>query len=395
MGEFRPEEIVTPTLPPQVVEAMRAGLGAVAERTIAAVIREVPSYSEPFKGRMGRNIESAVVITLGGFLDLLSGADPELTDSRIKTVFDAAYALGRGEARSGRSMDALASAYRVGARTAWRDISAIAVTNDLPAQEVARFAESVFEYIDQISAVSVAGHADELATTGRVRERHLERLAEGILEGVGEDALATYAERAEWPLPRTLTAVLVPASAASGVRARLSAGTLATTTELPEVEEETAVLLVPDVPRRGRAALLQALGEAGGVVGPTRPWTLARTSYQRAARLRTLRRDDLAGALDSEAHLAALVLTADPAALADLRGRVLAPMADLRPSTAEKLRETLRSWLLHQGRREDVANELFVHPQTVRYRMGQLRDLYGDRLTDPDFVRDATIALSR
>ena len=57
--------------------------------------------------------------------------------------------------------------------------------------------------------------------------------------------------------------------------------------------------------------------------------------------------------------------------------------ADLRPSTAEKLTETLRSWLLHQGRRDAVAAELFVHPQTVRYRVGQLRELYGDRLEDP------------
>ena len=55
----------------------------------------------------------------------------------------------------------------------------------------------------------------------------------------------------------------------------------------------------------------------------------------------------------------------------------------LRPATAEKLAETLRAWLLHQGRRDDVAAALFVHPQTVRYRMGQLRELYGDRLDDP------------
>ena len=31
---------------------------------------------------------------------------------------------------------------------------------------------------------------------------------------------------------------------------------------------------------------------------------------------------------------------------------------------------------------EEVATALFVHPQTVRYRMTQLRDLFGDRLTD-------------
>ena len=64
------------------------------------------------------------------------------------------------------------------------------------------------------------------------------------------------------------------------------------------------------------------------------------------------------------------------------------------PATAEKLTATLRSWLLHHGRREEIADELFVHPQTVRYRMGQLRELYGDRLEDPATVLDLTLALA-
>ena len=80
--------------------------------------------------------------------------------------------------------------------------------------------------------------------------------------------------------------------------------------------------------------------------------------------------------------------------MADLRTRVLAPLADLRPATRQKLAETLRAWLLHQGRRDDVAAALFVHPQTVRYRMGQLRELYGDRLDDPETIRDLTLALA-
>lgn len=81
-------------------------------------------------------------------------------------------------------------------------------------------------------------------------------------------------------------------------------------------------------------------------------------------------------------------------ALTDLRARVLQPLADLPSATAERLAETLRSWLLHQGRRDDIAADLFVHPQTVRYRMGQLRQLYGDRLTDPRSVLDLTVALA-
>lgn len=68
-------------------------------------------------------------------------------------------------------------------------------------------------------------------------------------------------------------------------------------------------------------------------------------------------------------------MEADTGASADLRARVLAPLADSTPVSREKLTETLRAWLLHQGRREDVAAALFVHPQTVRYRVDQLRDL--------------------
>jgi DNA-binding PucR family transcriptional regulator len=107
-----------------------------------------------------------------------------------------------------------------------------------------------------------------------------------------------------------------------------------------------------------------------------------------------LRAVELGMEVDTEEHLTQLVLTADPDALADLRRRALAPLDDLRPATAEKLAATLRSWLLHHGRREEIASDLFVHPQTVRYRMGQLRDLYGDRLDDPETVLELTLALA-
>jgi DNA-binding PucR family transcriptional regulator len=78
----------------------------------------------------------------------------------------------------------------------------------------------------------------------------------------------------------------------------------------------------------------------------------------------------------------------------DLRAQALAPLDDLRPDTAARLADTLRSWLLHQGRREEVAADLHVHPQTVRYRMTQLRELYGEKLADPDVVLQLTVALA-
>ena len=81
-------------------------------------------------------------------------------------------------------MDALLAAYRVGARVVLAAHErAAACAAGLTAEQLARFAELVFAYIDQLSAASVAGHSDELATSGRVRERYLERLAGLLLAG--------------------------------------------------------------------------------------------------------------------------------------------------------------------------------------------------------------------
>ena len=385
-----------------VVAALRERLPAVATQTVAAVVVEVPSYTGALTGGMGDNIEAAVTMALAGFLKLASrgreSADPS---TPLGATLEGAYALGRGEARSGRSMDALLAAYRVGARVAWREMAAAAADAGVGAATMAQFAELVFAYIDELSAASVAGHTDELSTTGRVRERYLERLGQQLLAGAATDVLAAGAERADWPVPRTLTAVLLPAAQVRGAVSLLDPGTLQVGEDLPGQREgeQQSLLLVPDVDGRDRQHLLRVLAGRSAVVGPARPWTRARSSYLRAARTADLVAGSRAAGddhpVDSDQHLAELVVGADPEALDDLCGTVLAPLADLRPATAERLAETLRSWLLHQGRREAVAEELHVHAQTVRYRMGQLRELYGDRLDDPRTVLELVLALQR
>src|SRR6516164_8692910 len=121
-------------LPEPALAAMWGSLPSVAEHTVAAVVAEVPSYADAFSGRMGRTIEAAVEQALAGFLRLTAeGADPDSSPG-IKPALDGAYALGQGEARQGRSTDVLLAAYRVGARTAWRELSAIAVSHGVPGE---------------------------------------------------------------------------------------------------------------------------------------------------------------------------------------------------------------------------------------------------------------------
>jgi PucR C-terminal helix-turn-helix domain len=378
-----------------VAAALEKVLPRMAEHTVAAITVEVPSYTDAFSGRMGQTIENAVQMALGAFLRLATRAEDSDAGPQLAPALDGAYALGRGEARQGRSIDALLAAYRVGARVAWRELSATAVNAGLPGQTIARFAELVFAFIDELSASSVTGHADEQATTGRVRERYLERLAQELLAGQPVEILAASAEKAGWPPPKSLTAVLLPARQVRGLVSAFGQSTLELNEELPGVDaaESLALLLVPDMEGPRRQRLLQVLQGRQAWVGPGRPWAQVSTSYRRALQSRVVVAAGPADVVDTDAHLVELVLGANRDAAEDLRRRALAPLADLRPSTAERLAETLRSWLLHQGQREAVASELFVHAQTVRYRMSQLRELYGDKLNDPQAILELIVAL--
>jgi len=372
------------------IAAMKELLPDVSADIVAAVVSEVPPYRRAFSGPMGETIQTAVALALEGFLDRLSRratGEPASADA----VRQGSYDLGRGEARSGRTTDALLAAYRVGARVAWLALSEAGVAAGLSAEQVASFADGVFAYIDELSALSVAGHHDELETTGRVAERLRERLARLLLTDAPADAIAAAARRAEWPEPSTLTAALVaPAEVRACLMAlgRLGSRSLVVTEDVAGLPENLVVVLVPDA---DRAQLRRALRRLPVALGPARPWLAVSDSFAVALRAVALRQ--AAEFIDADDHLAELLLGSEPAVRQDLRARALAPLDSLRPQTREKLEETLRAWLLCQGRRDDVAQLLFVHPQTVRYRMSQIRELFGDRLNDPETVLDLVLAL--
>ena len=109
----------------QVVRVLREQLPQVAAHTVAAVTAEVPGYTGALSGAMGENIGAAVQMALAGFLKLAAGARDADPSTPLGPTLEGAYDLGRGEARNGRSMDALLAAYRVGARVAWRELAAV------------------------------------------------------------------------------------------------------------------------------------------------------------------------------------------------------------------------------------------------------------------------------
>jgi hypothetical protein len=90
------------------------------------------------------------------------------------------------------------------------------------------------------------------------------------------------------------------------------------------------------------------------------------------------------GVIHCDDHLATLVLLADGELAALLSQQVLAPLGRLRPDAASRLAETLLAWLESADNAETAARRLHVHPQTVRYRLRQVTELFGEALDEPE-----------
>src|ERR1700745_1048956 len=101
-------------LPPSLAAALRPALPELSDAIIAAIGEEVPAYARPLEGPFGRALRVGVRTALARFVDGIQDPASEDPDARRLSL-----ELGRAEFRGGRSLDALLSAYRIGARLAW------------------------------------------------------------------------------------------------------------------------------------------------------------------------------------------------------------------------------------------------------------------------------------
>lgn len=289
--------------------------------------------------------------------------------------------LGRSQWREGRALPDLLAAYQIGGRALWRHVSAAALVIGLRSEDLAGLAEAVFFFVDQLSSASAHGYVLEQEESGALRERHRDELVELLLSGSGDaTAIRAAARRAEWPVPEKVSVVLVdPDDVRTLTRLDVQA--------LPVRRSTVVGAIVPHRTVRGgeRAALQALLRGAHATVGAPVPLELVPRSLalaEIAARLgrEHLLEDDPLFVAD---HLDAIIVHRDQRLLDALGDQVLAPLLELPPTSRDRLRETLRSWLWHMGDRRAMAEELHVHPQTVRYRMNRLHEIFGDALDDP------------
>src|ERR671923_84272 len=347
---YSPEsQVLWEALPSETASALRPRLEQTVDEVIDAIRAAVPDYALPLEGAFGEGFRTAVEHALSQFLDMVEGGEPEPSGGR-----DFYFDLGRNEAREGRSLEALLAAYRVGVRVAWR---------------------------------GAVGAAREAAS----RRRTLVHLL--IQTPPAERAAVDAAARdARWRIPSSLAAVIWQDDPDGRAGARLPLGSVSAA-----LDGELHCALVPDAdaPRR-RADVSRALGGRRAAIGPVVSWREAARSADRAlANLRLAREGLLSdhGLAVGDEQLPELIVHGDARLLDELAERVLAPLEGRTEKARERLLETLRAWLDHQGRVPEVAAALHVHPQTVRYRLAQLRDIFGPSLDDPRARFELSLAL--
>jgi hypothetical protein len=380
------------SLPAEIADVIEPELEATTDEILATIAREVPDYARPLEGSFGRGVRTGVTEALRQFVELIRSPSGARGPGREVYV-----ALGSGELRQGRTLDALQSAYRVGARVAWRRLAAAATREGVEPDVLNLLAESIFAYIETLSADSVEGYAEARARLeGESRRRRHDLVAALVREPPADEAaLHAAADAVAWRIPRTAAALACDEERLDRLAMRLPADTLAAGLD------GVGCAIVPDPDGPGRPSQIEraiegtgmgahaALGPTGAAHSLAASWSLARATL-RAVEAGAI---ETRGLVRADDVLSKLLLFENSGLAERITTRWLTPLAALTPKARRRMEETALAYVQQRGNAAAMARALGVHPQTARYRLRALRELLGDTLDDPDARFEIELAL--
>ncbi len=360
------------------------------ELAAAAVDRVVEELTLDHATR--RNLELGTLAAVDAMLALLQNPEGEL---------DAALfvAHGRAQCAAGRSVTELLALYRISGLAMWEYIEQLPRSEELTGQQALALGAQLLRLVDRLSASAVDGFLEAGADVRRRDRARRDRLRTLLLSDPPEPlaAIEAAAAPAGWAVP-----------------ARVRVGVVGLPLEADVSDQERAparVLVGPHMRGRivlitgdteGAADLLRRAARAHGApgaiaVGPAVAVAEAARSAQRAGDLLDQIEAGIVKATAevvlSDDHELPLLLAAAPELARSLVERRLAPLCDLPEAKREQTLETLAAWLANPHRPQAIADDLGMHVQSVRYRLGKLRELFGDDLDDPEARFELQLAL--
>jgi hypothetical protein len=368
---------------------LERGLPELVNRLTTQLRREIPHYAAMAPYELHSQAETQVRYVL----DELAGKPVPREEG------PAAY--GRMRADQQVPLDVVLHAYRVAWAELWSGLLAAVDEGGPSSEELLRASAEFFWMADDYAGrmhVAYRQRATEL-----ILRQESERAAtlEGVFSGYlnGSEALWEAAAILDLPYEGLFVVVAAATPAAGrealpGVKNALLQAQMKSTWRLgPDVE--AGIISLRDRPALER--LLDELRLRPDVrAGLSAPYSLlADTPHAlHLARLVLGTIPSGTGAIKqfAESPIGAL-LAASPSTADDLRRTVLGGLADMPEEDLVTLLHTLTTWFEAGGSIPDAAKRLYVHPNTVRYRLRRVQAQTQRSLDDPRDVADIRAAL--
>jgi hypothetical protein len=359
-------------------EALRRSTGALSSAAMSRMLTDVPWFAElsaESRSWVGQILQAGIK----GFVDWFRlGDDDAFPGDTAAAVFGAAPRSMTGVITLGQTVDLV----RLGIEVVEAHVDEIVEPADAPAVHAA-----VLRYAREVAFATAEVYARAAETRGAWDARLEALVVDSVLRAEADETVASRASALGWAQREGVTVVLGPVPQPrtedlfDQVR-RVARG--AGMDALCATQGDRLVVILGGVDDADKAAhaVVRFFGEGPVVAGP-RTEDLPSAHASARAALSGLRAavgwPDAPRPVSSDDLLPERVLAGDGHARRHLVDEVFGPLAGAKGT----LIDTLTAYFQHGQSLEATARALFVHPNTVRYRLRQAADLTGLAATDP------------
>lgn len=369
-GELPPE---TAAVLATVAQELRPDVDQIADQMIAAQRAEIPGYYEMFDSSLVADARSVSVAVVGLWLDVMVSGEG-LSDDDIAPVTEGS----RRRAVQGVGLEPLLRAYRVGIRVMWTQLIASSAWKRSSLDgAMGQLATGALAFADRLTTAVAAAYLDEVAHLTREREHRRSSLLNVILAGPTAEQHRALADLAE---PHCVIVVQVEEGTtlarleSLGAMLERQAGA-----RLWTVRHSSLVAVIfgtqPRTVLKERLASLPDDGRVLAIGVGNRATSTAETRVSYAEAAEALNAGPTLGTTtsriyDYSALAPVLALLRDRAAALRFADTALEPFGDI--LSRRWALPTLEAYLSRGGRTGQMAEALGLHPNTVKYRMGEL-----------------------
>jgi hypothetical protein len=362
------------------LDALIADRELLTQRVRESIRPRLPAYR-----RVGdKELEWGFRLDLDAVLTAARAGYEGVTDEQLAALTP----VGEARARQGIPIADVLLAWRIGVQVVIDRATEIGPQLDISEAEMLRFVRALIGASDRAMAIIASAHrtADlELAT--REQERRAAVVREALLGTIAPVVVRAHAESCGVDVTREYVAIRAddnPAERTQRERALGFQGAFRPRTGLGAMIDDDLAGFVLGAPS---GEIPFAVG-----VGPPRPVERLPESFDLASRsLATMRAFGLTGVNDLDALGILPAIVTDRAVGDALLRRYLEPLAGSQAEIAASLRVLFESDM-HVER---AAEKLFVHPNTLRYRIGRFEEITGANLRSPRSALEVWWALQR